>query len=174
MRGVDLPHFGGHQVKPLGTHQRSSFATALDSHGNGDGRPARFGDRPPRTNRTRHLLGHLKTGPGRRFERGGDLEIRVDVPLGAETADGYDDLVRVVRSQIGRSIDVVKIYADYRWGPDRTAAPTFTQEELETIVEITRSSGRPVAAHASTPEAIRRAVLAGVETIEHGDGATRD
>ena len=98
----------------------------------------------------------------------------VDVPLGAETADGYDDLVRVVRSQIGRNIDFVKVYADYRWGPDGAASPTFTQRELETIVEVTQSSGRPVVAHASTAEAMRRAILAGVETIEHGDGATAE
>jgi imidazolonepropionase-like amidohydrolase len=98
----------------------------------------------------------------------------VDVPLGAETADGYDDLVRVVRSQIGRNIDFVKVYADYRWGPDGAASPTFTQRELETIVEVTRSSGRPVVAHASTAEAMTRAILAGVETIEHGDGATSE
>ena len=96
----------------------------------------------------------------------------VDVPLGAETADGYDDLVRVVRSQIGRNIDFVKIYADYRWGPDGAAAATFTQEELDTIVAVTTSSGRPAVAHASTAEAMERAVLAGVETIEHGDGGT--
>ena len=99
---------------------------------------------------------------------------RVDVPLGAETADGYDDLVRVVRSQIGRNIDFVKVYADYRWGPDGAAAPTFTQRELETIVEVTKSSGRAVAAHASTAEAMKRAILAGVETIEHGDNATAE
>ena len=98
---------------------------------------------------------------------------RVDVPLGAEEADGYDDLVRVVRSQIGRDIDVVKVYADYRWGPNGTAAPTFTRREFETIVEVAKSSGRPVVAHASTDEAMRRAILAGVETIEHGDGGTK-
>ncbi len=97
---------------------------------------------------------------------------RVDIPLGAEVADGYDDIIRVVRSQIGRNIDFVKVYADYRWGPGGVAAPTFTQRELETIVEVTKSSGRPVVAHASTAEAMKRAILAGVETIEHGDGAT--
>jgi imidazolonepropionase-like amidohydrolase len=96
----------------------------------------------------------------------------VTVPLGAETADGFDDLVRVVRSQIGRDIDFVKVYADYRWGPGGTAAATFSEEELRTIVDVARSSGRGVAAHASTPEAMQRAALAGVETIEHGDGAT--
>ncbi len=98
----------------------------------------------------------------------------VEVPLGAETADGYDDLVRVVRSQIGRNIDFVKVYADYRWGPGGTASATFTQNELNTIVEVTESSGRPVVAHASTAEAMERAILAGVETIEHGDGATAE
>jgi len=98
----------------------------------------------------------------------------VDVPLGAETADGYDDLVRVVRSQIGRNIDFVKVYADYRWGPDGAASATFTQDELETIVAVTKSSGRPVVVHAGTAEAMTRAILAGVETIEHGDGATRE
>ena len=96
----------------------------------------------------------------------------VDVPLGAETADGYDELVRVVRSQIGRNIDFVKVYADYRWGPNGTAQPSFTQSELQTIVEVTLSSGRPVVVHAATAEGMRRAILAGVETIEHGDGAT--
>jgi len=98
----------------------------------------------------------------------------VKVPLGAETADGYDDLIKVVRSQIGRNVDFVKVYADYRWGAENTAAATFTQSELETIVAVTRSSGRPVVAHASTPEGMNRAILAGVETIEHGDGATKE
>jgi imidazolonepropionase-like amidohydrolase len=97
---------------------------------------------------------------------------RVDVPLGAEAADGYDDLIRVVRDQIGRNIDFVKVYADYRWGPDGSAQPTFTQQELETIVEVARSSGRYVAAHAATAGAMERAILAGVEIIEHGDSAT--
>lgn len=98
----------------------------------------------------------------------------VDVPLGAETADGYDELVRVVRSQIGQNVDFIKVYADYRWGPDGTAQPSFTQNELQTIVEVTRSSGRPVVVHAATAEGMKRAILAGVETIEHGDGATRE
>ena len=92
--------------------------------------------------------------------------------LGAEEADGVDDLTRVVRDQIGRGADWIKVYADYRWGPDGAARPTFTQEELTRIVEVARSSGRAVVAHASTPEGMRRAVLAGVETIDHGDGGT--
>lgn len=97
-----------------------------------------------------------------------------DIPKGAEAADGPEELTRVVRDQIGRGVDWVKVYADYRWGPGGETRPTFTQDELDTIVEVAHSSGRPVAAHASSPEAIRRAVLAGVQTIEHGDGGTVD
>ncbi len=92
-------------------------------------------------------------------------------PKGAEEADGYDDLIRVTRDQIGRGADFIKVYADYRWGPSRTAQPTFTLDELERIVAVAASSGRVVVAHAATAEGMRRATLAGVRTIEHGDGA---
>jgi imidazolonepropionase-like amidohydrolase len=92
-------------------------------------------------------------------------------PQGAEEADG-ESLVRVVRDQIGHGADWVKVYADYRWGPGGEAMPTFSVEELRRIVDTARSSGRPVAAHASTAEGMRRAIDAGVETIEHGDGGT--
>jgi len=94
-----------------------------------------------------------------------------NVMLGAEPADG-DDLIRVVRDQIGKGADIIKVYADYRWGAKGEARPTFSEEELKLIVETAKSSGRPVVAHASTAEAMRRAILAGVETIEHGDEGT--
>jgi imidazolonepropionase-like amidohydrolase len=93
------------------------------------------------------------------------------LPQGAEEADG-GNLAHVVRDQIGHGADWIKVYADYRWGPNGEARPTFTLDELKQIVEIARSSGRPVAAHAATAEGMRRAALAGVETIEHGDGGT--
>ena len=96
------------------------------------------------------------------------------LPKGAEEADGYDDLIRVTRDQIGRGADWVKVYADYRWGPDGTAQPTFTEEELRTVVEVAESSGRWVVAHATAPESMRRSVEAGIRTIEHGDGGTRE
>ena len=95
------------------------------------------------------------------------------VPQGAEEADGRE-LVRVVRDQIGHGADWIKVYADYRWGARGEAAPTFSEEELRTIVETARSSGRPAVAHASTPEGMRRAVMAGIETIEHGDNGTAE
>jgi imidazolonepropionase-like amidohydrolase len=93
------------------------------------------------------------------------------VPQGAEEADG-DALIRVVRDQIGHGADWIKVYADYRWGARGEASPTFSQQELTTIVETARSSGRPVVAHSTTPEGMRRAIIAGVETIEHGDAGT--
>ena len=93
----------------------------------------------------------------------------VQVPLGAETADGFDDLIKVTREQIGNGADFIKVYADYRWGPAGTAEATFTVAELKTIVEIAESSGRYVVAHASSKEGMIRAIEAGVETIEHGD-----
>ena len=93
------------------------------------------------------------------------------VPQGAEEADGVDSLTRVVRDQIGHGADWVKIYADYRWGT-QGAAPTFSLDELKLVVETAKSANVPVAAHATTTEGMRRAALAGVETIEHGDGGT--
>ena len=93
------------------------------------------------------------------------------VPQGAEEADGAS-LVRVVRDQIGHGADWIKVYADYRWGARGEAAPTFSLDELKLIVDTARSSGRPVVAHSSTPEGMRRAIMAGVETIDHGDGGT--
>jgi imidazolonepropionase-like amidohydrolase len=93
------------------------------------------------------------------------------VPQGAEEADGIDSLTRVVRDQIGHGADWIKIYADYRWGT-RGAAPTFSLEELKLVVETAKSANVPVAAHATTAEGMRRATMAGVETIEHGDGGT--
>jgi imidazolonepropionase-like amidohydrolase len=92
--------------------------------------------------------------------------------LGAEAADGVEEITRVVRDQIGKGADWIKVYADYRWGPNGEARPTFSVEELSRMVEVARSSGRAVVAHASTAEGMRRAVLAGVETIEHGEGGT--
>jgi imidazolonepropionase-like amidohydrolase len=94
------------------------------------------------------------------------------VPQGAEEASGTDGVVVVARDQIGRGADVIKVYADYRYGPGGEARPTFTLDELKRIVEVASSSGRPVVAHASTAEGMRRAIEAGVETIEHGDGGT--
>ena len=97
---------------------------------------------------------------------------RWDIPQGAEEADGIEELTKVVRRQIGKGADWVKVYADYRWGAHGEAAPTFSVEELTRIVETARSGNRYVVAHATTAEGMRRAILAGVKTVDHGDEGT--
>ncbi|CAN5327417.1 amidohydrolase family protein [soil metagenome] len=92
----------------------------------------------------------------------------MEIMLGAEPADG-DNLIRVVRDQIGKGADFIKIYADYRWGTKGEDQPSFTLDELKLVNEVAKSSGRYFVAHAKSKEAIRRAILAGAETIEHGD-----
>lgn len=94
---------------------------------------------------------------------------------GAAEADGYDALIKEARTQIGNGADLVKVYADYRWGLEGDLSePTFTLEELKTLVAVANSSGREVVAHATTAEGMRRAILAGVATIEHGDNGTKE
>ena len=92
--------------------------------------------------------------------------------IGAAAADGHEGLIKEIRTQIGKGADFIKLYADYRWGQNRLAQPTFTQDELKLAVEVTSSSGRKVVTHAVTPEGMRRSVMAGVATIEHGDMGT--
>lgn len=115
------------------------------------------------------VAGRAIVATGSYGPKGFDTDFTVN--LGAEPADG-DDVIRVARDQMGNGADIVKVYADYRWGINRVVLPTFSQHELSLIVETARSGGRPVVAHASTAEGMRRATLAGVETIEHGDGGT--
>lgn len=93
-----------------------------------------------------------------------------DLVRGAAQADGMDALIKETRTQIGNGADLIKVYADYRWGLHKgISEPTFTLEELKTVVAVAASSGRKVVAHASTEEGMRRAILAGISTIEHGD-----
>jgi imidazolonepropionase-like amidohydrolase len=96
------------------------------------------------------------------------------VPQGAEEADGVDSLMRVVRDQIGRGADWIKLYGDYRWGPLPGSHPTFTLDELKRAVETADGAGVPVAVHTTTAEGMRRAALANVATIEHGNEGTAE
>lgn len=90
------------------------------------------------------------------------------LPQGADEASGIDEIIRAVRHQAGHGADWIKLYADYRAGPNREQRPTFSEAEIAAAVHIAHSLGRPVAAHAATDEGMRRATLAGVDTIEHG------
>lgn len=93
---------------------------------------------------------------------------------GAEEATGADELSRVARSQVAHGADWIKVYADYSWDSAHEARATFSLAELQALVGTARDAGRPVCAHATTPEGMRRATLAGAETIEHGDHGTAE
>jgi len=97
-----------------------------------------------------------------------------NVPQGAEEADGVESTTRIVRSQIGRGAEWIKFYADYRWGPLPGAHATFTPEVLAAGVQVAHTGGTPVSAHASSVDGMRNAILAGVDTIEHGDSGTAE
>ncbi len=95
------------------------------------------------------------------------------LPKGGQEASGQAEIIKAVREQVGHGADWVKVYADYRHGVSGTV-PTFSEEELRTLVAEARSAGRPVSAHATTAEGMRRATMAGVDTIEHGYGGTEE
>lgn len=92
----------------------------------------------------------------------------LDLPKGAQEVSGVPEILAAVRDQAGHGADWIKVYADYRCGIGGAPVPTFTQGELNALVEAAHTLGRKVAAHAATPEGMRRATLAGVDTIEHG------
>jgi len=94
------------------------------------------------------------------------------LPVGAQEATGVDEVVKAVREQAAHGADWIKVYADYRTGPDGSARATFSQQELDALVGAAHATGRRVAAHAATDEGMRRAVLAGVDSIEHGYGGS--
>ena len=90
-----------------------------------------------------------------------------DFPTGAQMVSGVEDARRAVREQIGHGADLIKVYADWRH-------PTLTVDEIRVIVEEAHKQKLKVAAHATTPEGIKNAITAGVDSIEHGFGADRE
>lgn len=116
---------------------------------------------------TRAIVASSSYGPA-----GKNFRPDMDLPHGAQEATGVDEVTRAVREQASRGADWIKFYADYRTGPDGSAHPTFTMDEMKAMVAAAHVSGRKVAVHAATDEAIRMAVLAGADTIEHGYGAS--
>ena len=116
---------------------------------------------------TRAIVATASYGPGPRGFRP-DL----DLPGGAEAVSGVDEAIRAVREQAASGADWIKLYADYRVGIDGETLPTFSAAEMKAIVDTAHQIGRPVAAHAGSDAGVRMAVEAGVDTIEHGDGAS--
>jgi len=98
----------------------------------------------------------------------------MDLPQGGIPVSGREQMLDAVRDQAGHGADWIKIYADYHCGKTKGAVPTFTQEELNAGVEAAHSLGLPVSVHSTTAESMHRSILAGVDTIEHGFGGTRE
>ncbi len=116
---------------------------------------------------TKAIVASASYGPGPR-----GFATSFELPRGAEEVSGVDQMLWAVRDQIGHGADWVKLYADYRRGPNGSNVPTLNLAEIQAAVEESTSAGRPVAVHASHPEGMRRAVVAGAQTIEHGYGGT--
>jgi imidazolonepropionase-like amidohydrolase len=100
------------------------------------------------------------------------FEPGVPIPQGAEEVSGAEEMTRAARKQIGAGADVIKMYADYHYLPGEPSRPTLTEAEMAAGVAVAHDAGRIAAAHATTAEGMRRAVLAGVDTVEHGYGGT--
>jgi imidazolonepropionase-like amidohydrolase len=114
---------------------------------------------------TRAIVATGGYGPARR-----NYAVGWDLPQGAQEASGVDEMIKAVRQQAAMGADWIKLYADYRVGPGGTTEPTFTEAELAAAVEAAHSEAHPVAVHAASDEGMRRAAVAGVDTIEHGYG----
>jgi imidazolonepropionase-like amidohydrolase len=115
---------------------------------------------------TRAIVAASAYGPARRAYAGQDL------PQGAEEAAGLAEVEAAVRHQAGAGADWIKVYADFEVGPAGETRPTFSEAELKVLVDTAHDLGRKVAAHAMSDEGMRRAVLAGVDSIEHGHGGS--
>jgi imidazolonepropionase-like amidohydrolase len=100
------------------------------------------------------------------------FEPGVHIPQGAEEVSGADEMTRAARDQIAAGADVIKMYADYHYQPHEPSRPTLTEAEMAAGVAVAHDAGRLAAAHATTAEGMRRAILAGVDTIEHGYNGT--
>ena len=114
---------------------------------------------------TRAIVARGAYGP-KGFEPG------LAIPQGAQEVAGVDEMVRAVRDQVAGGADIIKFYADYHWGKGEPSRPTLSQAELNAGVAAAHDAGRLVAVHATTAEGMRRAILAGADTIEHGYGGT--
>ena len=116
---------------------------------------------------TKAIVASASYGPGPR-----GFATNFLLPRGAEEVSGVDQMLWAVRDQVGHGADWVKLYADYRRGPNGSNVPTLNLAEIQAAVDEAKNAGRPVAVHASHPEGMRRAAVAGAQTIEHGYGGT--
>ncbi|WP_213949376.1 amidohydrolase family protein [Luteibacter sp. dw_328] len=98
----------------------------------------------------------------------------MDIPQGGIPVSGPAQMLDAVRDQAAHGADWIKLYADYHCGKAKGSVPTFTEEELKAAVDAAHGMGLPVAVHSTTAEGMRRSVMVGVDTIEHGYDGTPD
>ncbi len=116
---------------------------------------------------TRAIVARGAYGPARR-----NYNHDAHLPQGAQEVSGVLEIAKAVREQAADGADWIKVYADFEAGPQGEVVPTFSIEELKALVATAHDLGRPVAAHATSDEGMRRAALAGVDSIEHGYNGT--
>lgn len=102
------------------------------------------------------------------------FEPNVTIPQGAQEVSGVEGMMKAARDQIAGGADVVTMYADSHYQRGEPSRPTLSEAELAAGAAVGHDAGRIVAVHSSTAEGMRRAVLAGVDTIEHGFNGTAD
>ena len=159
---IDTLRAGFTTLRELGTEGVGSADVAL-KHAIDDG----VIEGPRLLTATRAIVATGSYGPARR-----NYNNDWDLPQGAQEASGVAEVTKAVREQAAAGADWIKVYADYRVGAGGTTAATFTQDELNALVAMAHGLGRPVSAHAASDEGMRRAILAGVDTIEHGYGGS--
>jgi len=94
----------------------------------------------------------------------------ISLEWGSRIADGVDDVRKAAREQLREGVDVVKICTSggVLSPSDVAGARQFTVEEIRAAVDEAQAVGKRVAAHAHGTQGIKNAILAGVNTIEHG------
>ena len=92
-----------------------------------------------------------------------------EVSRGVRQADGPDEVRKAVREQARAGADLIKILTSHR-----SETPEYRQEELDAGVDEAHRLGYRVACHAGIMPAAKMAILAGVDTIEHGTHLTNE
>jgi imidazolonepropionase-like amidohydrolase len=99
-------------------------------------------------------------------------EIEQSLPKGVQIIDGPVEARKAAREQLDNGADWIKVYMTHRSWVDKDgklfSQPTLTVEELEAITSEAHAWGRKVACHAYGGEGLRRALVGGCDSIEHG------
>ena len=100
-------------------------------------------------------------------------ELQPHMPKGVQEVDGVEGARKAVREQLSYGTDWIKVYSDrsYFLRPDGVLddIPTFTLDELKAIVDEAHRQRHKVASHATALNGVHNSVVAGVDSIEHGD-----